>query len=76
MSRKGKIILYSALLLVGLITFILCIFVFQKPDGIFGLIICIASIYAMLGGIIKLCILSPKFSNSFLNALDLLFWLP
>ncbi len=76
MSRNKKLILYGAILIVGLLVFILEIFVFQKPDGILGLIICIASILMILGSIIKLCILSSKFENSFLTALDILFWLP
>ena len=76
MSRNKKLILYGAMLLVGLLVFILEIFVFQKPDGIIGLIICIASILMILGSSIKLCIMSPKFENSFLTALDIFFWLP
>lgn len=76
MSRNKKLILYGAILLAGLLVFILEIFVFQKPDGILGLIICIASILMVLGSIIKLCILSPKFEESFLTALDIFFWLP
>ncbi len=76
MSKNKKLILYGAILIVGLLVFILELFVFQKPDGILGLIICIASILMILGSIIKLCILSPKFENSFLTALDILFWLP
>ena len=73
MSRNKKLILYGAILLVGLLVFILEIFVFQKPDGILGLIICIASVLMVLGSIIKLCILSPKFEESFLTALDIFF---
>ena len=76
MSRNKKSILYGAILLVGLLVFILEIFVFQKPDGILGLIICIASFLMVLGSIIKLCMLSPKFEESFLTALDIFFWLP
>lgn len=76
MNRNKKLILYGAMLLVGLLVFILEIFVFQKPDGILGLLICIASVLMVLGSIIKLCIMSPKFENSFLTALDIFFWLP
>ena len=76
MSRNKKLILYGAILLVGLLVFILEIFVFQKPDGILGLVICIASILMILGSTMKLCIMSPKFENSFLTALDIFFWLP
>ena len=76
MSQNKKLALYGGILLAGLLVFILEVFVFQKPDGILGLVICIASVLMMLGSIIKLCILSPKFENSFLAVLDIFFWLP
>ena len=76
MTKRNKLILYSILLLVGIISFVLELFIFQKPDGTLGLIICILSIYLILGSIIKLCKLSPKFENTFLSILDILFWLP
>ena len=76
MNKKRKIILYSVLLCLGLISFILEIFVFQKPDEILGLAICIFSIYLILGSIFKLCKLSKLFSNTFIEMLDLLFWIP
>ena len=76
MSREKKLMLYGGMLVIGLLVFILEIFVFQKPDGIPGLVICIASILMILGSVIKLCKMSPKFENSFLAVLDLFFWLP
>lgn len=76
MNRNKKLTLYGTILLVGVLVFILEIFVFQKPDGILGLLICIASVLMILGSIIKLCIMSPKFENSFLTVLDIFFWLP
>lgn len=76
MDKSKKIFLYGVLLLIGLAVFVLEIFVFQKPDGFVGFIICIASIFAILGSIVKLCRLSPKFEDSFLKFLDLLWWLP
>lgn len=76
MKIKNKLILYSVLLTLGLLIFILELFVFQKPDGIAGLIICIISIYLIVGSIVKLCKLSEKFANALPNVLDLLFWLP
>ena len=76
MGRKKKLILYGTMLAVGLLVFILEVFVFQKPDGIWGLAICIASILTVLGSIVKLCRLSPRFEDSFLAMLDLFFWLP
>lgn len=76
MDRSKKLLLYTAMLLVGLAAFVLEIFVFQKPDGVLGLIICITSIFMILGSIVKLCRLSSKFEDSFIKALDILFWLP
>lgn len=76
MDRSKKLLLYTAILLVGLAAFVLEIFVFQKPDGVLGLIICITSIFMILGSIVKLCRLSPKFEDGFLKALDIFFWLP
>ena len=75
--RKGKKrLLLGAVLFAGLLIFILEVFVFQKPDGILGMIICIVSILMIFSSIVKLCLFSPKFEESFLTALDILFWLP
>ena len=60
----------------GLLSFILQIFVFQKPNGTLGFAICVISALMILVSILKLCILSPKFQNSFLAALDVFTWLP
>lgn len=76
MKNVNKIILYCTLLILGLIIFILQIFIFQKPDGILGLIICIISVELILGSIIKMCKLNSKFKNTLLASLDLLFWIP
>lgn len=70
--KTKKIILWSALLIIGLLTFILQIFVFQKPDGILGFLICITSIFLILGSIIRLCFLRPKLVDWLLNLLDML----
>lgn len=76
MTKKGKLILYGIVLLLGLLSFILQVFVYQKPDGVLGLVICIINVEMILVGIIKLCKLSQKFKNSFLVALDIFTWLP
>lgn len=76
MTKRSKLVLYIALLLIGIAVFTLEVFVFQKPDGILGLIICIVSVLLTFGSIVKLCRLSPKFEDGFLKALDILFWLP
>jgi len=76
MERNKKVILYISLLLIGLAVFVLEIFVFQKPDGILGLVICIASILVILGSLVKLCKASPKFKDRLLKFLDFLWWQP
>lgn len=76
MDRSKKLLLYTVMLLIGLAAFVLEIFVFQKPDGILGLIICITSILMIIGSIVKLCRLSPKFEDGFIKVLDIFFWLP
>ena len=43
---------------------------------VLGFVICTISVLMILVSILKLCILSPKFQNSFLAALDVLTWLP
>ena len=75
MKKEDKMTLYAAFVVLGLSMFF-SLMVFNKPDGTLGLIICVASIYFMLGGIIKLCRLSKNFADSFLHFLDLLFWVP
>lgn len=76
MTKKRKLIIYGILLFVGLLSFILQIFMYQKPNGILGFVICVISVLMILVSILKLCILSPKFQNSFLVALDVFTWLP
>ena len=76
MDRNKKMILYGSFLLVGIAVFVFSVFVFQKPDGIWGLIICITSILTVLGSLVKLCRLEPKFKDGLLKFLDLLWWLP
>ena len=76
MTKKKKLILYGIVLFMGLLSFILQIFVFQKPNGTLGFAICVISALMILVSILKLCILSPKFQNSFLAALDVFTWLP
>lgn len=76
MTKKKKLILYGIVLFMGLLSFILQIFVFQKPNGTLGFAICVISVLMILVSILKLCILSPKFQNSFLAALDVFTWLP
>lgn len=76
MTKRGRLLLYGSMLTVGLIAFILEIFVFQKPDGVIGLLICIASILMIFTSTVKLCRMSEKFKNGFFEVLDIFLFLP
>lgn len=75
MKRKKQIILCATLLVVGLLIFILQLFVFEAPNGVLGFILCLASIYLIFGSIIKLCKISGRFKNTLFDVLDLLFFI-
>lgn len=75
MKKENQIILCKILLVIGLISFILQIFVFEAPDGVVGFLLCLFSTYLIIGSIIKLCKLSEKFKNTLLDTLDLLFFI-
>ena len=75
MKNKNKVTLHGILLVLGLITFILQVFVFQKPDGILGFIVCMASTLMIVVNIIMLCKVSKKFSATLRGVIESLFWL-
>lgn len=75
MKKENQIILCKILLVIGLISFILQIFVFEAPNGVVGFLLCLFSIYLIIGSIIKLCKLSEKFKNTLLDILDILFFI-
>lgn len=70
MSEQKKIILYGVSVGLGLLTFILQIFVFGKPDGLLGCIICCCSVVAVVVGTIRLCLLSSTFRGFTLDLLE------
>ena len=74
-DKREKINLCIMLLLIGLLSFILQVFIFEAPDGIIGFLLCLISIYLIIGSIIKLCQLSTKIKNSIFDILDLLFFI-
>ena len=55
--------------------FILHIFLFEKPDGFLGLLLCIFNTCMIIGSIIRLYQLSECFKNNLANILDLLFFI-
>ncbi len=75
MKKQTKINLCIMLLLIGLLSFILQVFIFEAPNGIIGFLLCLTSIYLIIGSIIKLCQLSTKIKNSIFDILDLLFFI-
>ena len=54
MTKKRKLIIYGILLFVGLLSFILQIFMYQKPNGFLGFVICVISVLMILVSILKL----------------------
>lgn len=73
MKKQAKINVCILLLLIGLLSFILQVFVFEAPDGIIGFLLCLISVYLIIGNVIKLCQLSTKIKNLIFDMLDLLF---
>lgn len=67
--------LYYFLIIVSIILFVISISIFCNTT-ILGPITIVISIYLFLGSMIKLCKQNEKLKNTFLCALDLLFWLP
>ena len=76
MSKAKKIIIYGLMAFLGVLIFTLEVFVFQKPDGVIGLLIAILTSFSAVFGIIGLCTISAKFRQAFLNFLDIIGWLP
>ena len=75
MNKKAKIYLCIILLLVGLTSFVLQLFVFEAPDGVIGFLLCLTSIYLIIGSIIKMCQLSTRIKSTIFDILDLLFFI-
>lgn len=71
-GTKNRIILYYIMLLLGLTTFILELFVFEIDDVI-GFLITLISIYIMIGSIIKLYKLSSKFKETIKSIINYFF---
>ncbi len=65
-----KTVLYAILLLVGFITFILQVFIFEAPDGNLGFVICMASVVMIVVSVIRMAQLNKKireFMKEFIN---------
>ena len=72
-ERNKKI--YIILLILGLISFNLQVFVFSYPDGWIGFLLCLCSTTLIIGSITKLCQLSKKFRAFLADILYILFYI-
>ncbi len=75
MKRQTKIYLYVFLLVIGLLSFILQLFVFEALDGSMGFLLYLISISLIINGLIQLCRLSSKIRNFIFDILDILFFI-
>lgn len=75
MKKQTKINICLLLLVLGITIFILQLFVFEAPDGVIGFLLCLTSIYLIIGSIIKLCQLSNIIKGVIFDILDLLFFI-
>lgn len=75
MKRQTKIYLYVFLLVIGLLSFILQLFVFEAPDGRMGFLLYLISISLIINSLIQLCRLSSKIRNFIFDILDILFFI-
>lgn len=73
MSESRLKIFYGILLIIGLLGFILHIFVFESPDGNLGLTLCLIEVTFIISSTIRLCQLSKDFKKSFLDFLKIIF---
>lgn len=65
MKKKHKVILFTLLLITGLLMVFLQVYVFRALDGFLGFLVLLVGIYLILGSLIRLC----KLSNAFRNGL-------
>lgn len=65
MKKENQIIICTILLVIGLLGFILQVFVFEAPDGVLGFILFLFCVYLILGSIIKLCKLSENLKTHY-----------
>lgn len=68
-----KTYIYGVLLVLGLLAFILQLFVFEAPDGALGFLLCLTSITTVIVSTIQLCRTSKKVKNVLLGMLEAIF---
>ncbi len=72
MKKRTKIYLWLSLLILGLLSFNLQLFVFEAPDGTLGFLLCLTSIVLMIASVIRMCQLSTRIHQFVVDILDLL----
>ena len=75
MKNETKNSIYGLLLVIGLAIFILQLFIFEAPNGVLGFLLCLFSIYLIVGSTIGLCKINKNFKNQIPSFLDILFFL-
>ena len=70
-----KKIIYPIMLVLSVILFVLAFTILSNTEWLGGIVVAI-SIYLFLGSLIKICKNNDKLKNTFICAIDLLFWLP
>ena len=73
MSERKLKTIYGILLIIGLLSFVLHIFVFESPDGNLGLTLCLIEVVTITCSTTRLCQLSKDFRESFVKFLKLIF---
>ena len=75
MKKQMKINLCIIGLIVGITIFVLQLFVFESPNGILGFLLCLTSIYLIIGSLVGMCKLDSSIKNRVLAILDMLFFI-
>lgn len=73
MKKLNRKTVYGLLLITGLLGFILHIFVFEKPDGNIGMILCMIEAGMITSSTVRLCQLSKEFRDGFKKFIKVVF---
>lgn len=73
MKKFNSKTVYGLLLVISLLGFILHIFMFEKPDGNIGMILCMIETGLVTGSVVRLCQLSKEFRDGFKKFIETVF---
>lgn len=73
MKENHEKILCSILFILGLTGFIMQVFVFERPDGNLGFILCMIEVACISGSVTRLCQLSKEFKKGLFKFLKIVF---